>query len=136
MGAWDRIRRAAAGGMEEDEHVRAIDDGMNSLKQHGLLHPGADVRGQPSMSFDTGHRVESVLSPDNGAWTTYVTHDSDPDLRSVIEINHGDLGGQHSRLGEHVVRALRHPDVMGAMRAQMPPEDPAEPYSFRRFDFS
>jgi hypothetical protein len=134
MSAWDRIRKAASGRMlSEEEHLNGIRDGMESLKRAGMLPPDADWHGQPGARFDTGHYVGSVLGGQDGNWTTYVSHDSDPHLRRVIQIEHGDLGGQHSRLAESVSRALRHPEVMQSMREQMQHGAADEPSWIRRF---
>lgn len=135
--SWDRIRKAASGRwLSEDEHVQGILDGMNSLKRAGMLPHDADPDGQPGARFDTGHYVSSVLSGDDGNWTTYVSHDADPQLHRIIQIEHGDLGGDHSSLADHVGRALRRPEVMQSMREQMQHRDAPGPRWLRRYDFS
>ena len=83
--------------------------------------------------FDTGHRMDNTLDPDTGDWTTYVTHDSDPKYNRLIQVSHGDLGGDHSRLGEAVVSALRHPQVMQSMREQMQHGGSPQPAWLRQF---
>lgn len=135
MGSWNMIRQAA-GGLSEDEHLQAIRDGAQSLKERGLL-PGSAPPLSTESKFDTGHYVDHVLDGRNGNWETYITHDSDlHGINRAIVLHHGDLGGDHSRLGEAVHRALRHPDVMQSMREQMAHGDSPEPRWFRDFDVS
>jgi hypothetical protein len=133
MSGWDRIRKAAAGWMSEEEHLKGIEDGVNSLKAHGLVPAHLPWQQQPGTTFDTGHYMGSVLGGESGKWTTYISHNADPHLRRVIQIEHGDLGGQHSRLGEAVSQSLRRPDVMQSMREQMEHRDADEPSWIRRF---
>ena len=134
--SWDRIRRAASGRMlSEDEHVRGIRDGYDSLKRRGLVHPGADSLGQPGVTFDTGHYVAPVMDG-MGRWTTYVSHNADPHLSRIVQIEHGDLGGDPSRLADHLTKAMRHPEVMQSMREQMQHGADEEPHWIRSLDLS
>jgi hypothetical protein len=137
MALWDMIRTAATGRwLSEEEHLQGIEDGVNSLKARGMLPQGHPPREQPGATYDTGHQVESVLSGDHGNWTTYITHHGDPEINRAVAIEHGDLGGDHSRLGDALHSALRHPEVMQSMRELMQHGDAKEPRWFREFNFS
>jgi len=135
MGAFEAIRRAAAGWMGEEEHLRGIEDGVNSLKARGMLPQSAPARQQPGTNYDTGHYVGSVLGGEDGKWTTYIGHDSDPAHHRIVQIEHGDLGGDHSRLADSLLASLRHPQVMQSMREQMMHGDAEEPRWIRKFEF-
>jgi hypothetical protein len=137
VSGWDRIRKAARGRwLSEEEHIQGIRDGVDSLKRAGMMPRDADPRGEPAARFDTGHYVDSVLGPEDGNWTTYISHDADPSLHRTIAIEHGDLGGDHSGLADRLGRALRRPEVMQSMREQMQHGDDPEPRWHRRYDFS
>jgi hypothetical protein len=132
---WEQ-RRAASGRMlSEEEHVQGIRDGMNSLKDRGMLPSHAEPLSQPGIRFDTGHYVGSVMDS-MGRWTTYVSHDDDRHLNRVVQIEHGDLGGQPSRLADHLTGTMRRPEVMQSMREQMQHGDADEPRWIRKYDFS
>lgn len=132
MGVFEAIRRAAGGRMGEDEHLQAIRDGVASLKAKGML-PSSHPPLRADVKYDTGHHVDSVLSGDDGTWTTYVVHDSDPAMHRGIAIYHDDIGSDHSRLGDSLSAAIRRPEVMQSMREQMQHRDAEEPRWFREF---
>jgi hypothetical protein len=141
MGTWDMIRQAARW-MDEDEHMRGIAEGVRSMKERGLLPRSHPENEQPGATYDTGHQEETLLG-DHGEWTTYIHHDDDrqglsdehsPDIPRILQVEHGDLGGDHSRLGESVHAMLRHPEVMASMREMMQHRGSPEPRWYRKFE--
>jgi hypothetical protein len=136
MGAFEAIRRAAAGWMDEDEHMQGIAEGVRSMKARGLVPQSHPENDNPGATYDTGHHIETLLGGEDGKWTSYITHNADkPGVNRVIVAEHGDLGGDHTRLGDAVHVMLRHPQVMQSMREMMQHGADEHPRWMRKFDF-
>jgi len=132
-----RRKTMAGRWMGEDEHMEGIAEGVRSMKARGLLPRSHPENDQPGVTYDTGHHVETLLGGEDGQWTSYVTHEDDrPGLPRVLQVEHGDLGGDHSRLGDSVHAMLRHPGVMASMREMMQHRGEPEPSWYRKFEVS
>lgn len=94
-----------------------------SLEKHAL-HGFTDPDGDGSVPMDTGHRLFLAASDGHPDWHLHVTHASDGDMatRKVV----ADLGPGDEGVGDRVVKALGHPDVMQGMRRLMTPPQPGE----------
>lgn len=114
MGTWDMIRMAAAG-EGPDERVERARPG---LERHGL---GGLASGDGTVHLDTGHELRATVFGDKPDWILGVGHPANPDLMHHLTVH---LGTVPEHVGDRIVHALGHPDVMKAMRMQMTPGGP------------
>lgn len=145
MAVWDMIRTAAAGDDPLRERALAGWPALHpswataypSLARNGL-HAFTDYdEGHGHEGFihlETGHRLFlGASAPDedrDAKWSLHVTHDHDyhdpdrfnmPGRKVIAYLGQGDEG-----VGDRVMKALRHPEVMQGMRRLMTPPQPGE----------
>jgi hypothetical protein len=77
--------------------------------------------------MDTGHNLYLGASDSHPNWDLHITHDVDGPMGSRKVIAH--LGPGDEGVGDRVMRALHHPDVMNGMRRLMVPPAPDEWWS-------
>jgi hypothetical protein len=123
MGIFEAVRRAAAA--EGELHPRWA-DAYPSLERNGL-RGFADSERSGLVPMDTGHRLFLAASDSHPDWDLHITHAGDLDdfgipRRKVV----AQLGPGDHDVGDRVIRALRHPQVMQEMREMMKPAQPGE----------
>lgn len=126
MTAWDLIRQAASGPLHP-----AWEEAYPSLEKNGLGKLTDDD--DPFIHLETGHRMALGASGENPtSWTLHVSHDRDHEEseygipgRKVVAY----LGTRNEGVGDRVMQALRHPEVMKGMRRLMTPAQPGEYWS-------
>ena len=126
MTAWDMIRTAAYGPLHP-----AWEEAYPSLEKHGLTKLTDDD--EPFMRLDTGHRIHLAASgEDPTSWMLHVTHRHDIDSSEFGipgRVVRAYLGTQNEGVGDRLMKALGHPEVMKGMRRLMTPPQPGEYWS-------
>jgi hypothetical protein len=117
VGISDLIRRRAAAEL----HPRWA-AALPSLERYGLQGFVNPEDGRVPM--DTGHRLFLAASDAHPNWDLHITHRDDGEMPARKVIAH--LGPGEHDVGDRVMRALRHPEVMDGMRRLMQPPEEGE----------
>lgn len=143
MTAWGTVRAAAAG----DPLWERAEAGWPALHPswataypslarnglHGFTDYDDDHGHDGFIPLETGHRLYLAASaPDedrDAKWALHVSHDHDyersehgiPSRKVIADLGYGDEG-----VGDRVMQALRHPEVMKGMQRLMTPPKPGE----------
>jgi hypothetical protein len=127
MGIADLIRKRAEA--ERQLHPRWA-DAYPSLERNGLA--GFTDPEDGKVRLETGHHLYLAASDSHPDWHLHITHDNDygesgwdlPRRKVIADLGPGDQG-----VGDRVVRAIGHPEVMQGMRRLMVPAEPDESWN-------